>query len=358
MDINSAHIFEDESVLSKATRHPAENTIEHSFNGKITIAGKEYKNYCNCNFLGFGDAELKQAAANASSERVITSSCGKSITQNNLENNLAWFTGYEKATVFSSYNALTSDIFEALLNNKDAVIFDENINYSLLKGIRLCKTSSSRFAHNDISDLEKQLIINQGKRLRIIVTQGIFSVKGDCADVKEILRLARSYNAVTLIDDSFGLGTCGKSGIGTDEFFGLTAGFDIKICSMQNALCCSSGAFVASDKNIIDLILLRSKSYKTDLSMSESNLFKAFFTLEEIKKSSLRADKMRYQTDKIYNMLKEKGLNPFKSIAGIVSYTTDKNEITAMEEVKSLGFVCPLFKTGKTLTVSMRISAV
>ena len=162
-----------------------------------------------------------------------------------FEKQLIDFLHVKDTAIFPSYNGISADILENILNTEDAIIYDENINPALIRGVRICKADKIRYHHNDMDKLEEALKMTQMRRLRIIVTDGIFYDLGDCANLSAIKKLAEHYNALVLLDDSFGFLTCGKNGHGSDELCGVKNFADIKLINMQNSLCLSNGAIVS-----------------------------------------------------------------------------------------------------------------
>ncbi len=172
-----------------------------------------------------------------------------------MESKLSTLLGTDATILFPScFDANTGNVFEVLLDQGDAVISDELNHASIIDGIRLCKATRYRFKNRDMADLEAQLIAAQGARRTLIVTDGVFSMDGSFAPLKEICDLADKYEAMVMVDDSHAVGFIGASGAGTPEMFGVRDRVDIISGTLGKALGGASGGYIASHQEIIDLV--------------------------------------------------------------------------------------------------------
>lgn len=224
-------------------------------------------NFCANNYLGLsshpavveaGKKSLDTHGAGLSSVRFI---CGTQDIHKELEEKIARFHGREDAILYISCFDANAGIFEVLLKPEDAVISDELNHASIIDGIRLCKAQRLRYKHRDMADLEKHLKISQHHRQRLIATDGVFSMDGNVAPLKEICALAEKYKALVFIDECHATGFFGKTGRGTEEYFGLDGKVDIINSTLGKALGGAAGGYTAGPKELIDLLRQRSRPY-------------------------------------------------------------------------------------------------
>ncbi|XP_012263325.2 2-amino-3-ketobutyrate coenzyme A ligase, mitochondrial [Athalia rosae] len=235
---------------------------------EIRVAnGKNVLNFCANNYLGLSNNEEVVAAAKAaldeygaglSSVRFI---CGTQKIHKDLENKLSTFHGRQDTILYASCFDANAGIFETLLTADDAVISDELNHASIIDGIRLCKAKRFRYKHRDMVDLEQKLQESSSSRLRLIATDGIFSMDGTVAPLSKIVELAKKYNALTFVDDCHATGFFGKTGRGTEEYFDLLGKIDIINSTLGKALGGAAGGYTTGPKELIDLLRQRSRPY-------------------------------------------------------------------------------------------------
>lgn len=244
-----------------------ERVITSKQGREITVGKKKYLNFCANNYLGLsGRKELVDAGKKAlnkwgfglSSVRFI---CGTQEVHKDLEKKIAGFMGYEDAILYSSCFDANTGLFQAILTDQDAVISDELNHASLIDGIRLCKAERFVYKNSDLKDLEEKLILNKGKRLRMIVTDGVFSMEGGIAKVKEICDLADKYDALVVMDDSHATGFMGKTGRGIHELAGVKNRIDFITSTFGKAMGGASGGFIVSSKQNVEFLRQRSRNY-------------------------------------------------------------------------------------------------
>ncbi|MBI5545103.1 MAG: glycine C-acetyltransferase [Deltaproteobacteria bacterium] len=234
---------------------------------EIQVGGKKVLNFCANNYLGLSShPDVLAAARKALDERGYGMSsvrfiCGTQDAHRDLEKKLAGFFGYEDTILFSSCFDANGGVFEALLGEQDAIISDALNHASIIDGIRLCKAERFRYANGDMAELETHLKATQGKRLRMIATDGVFSMDGYLAKLDEICALAEKYEAMVMVDDSHASGFVGKTGRGTPEHYGVTAKIDVMTSTMGKALGGAAGGFVAAKQEIVDLLRQRARPY-------------------------------------------------------------------------------------------------
>jgi len=227
----------------------------------------EVLNFCANNYLGLANnTELITAAKNAltrhgfgmASVRFI---CGTQDIHKKLEKTISDFFNTDDAILYTSCFDANGGLFETILSAEDAVISDTLNHASIIDGIRLCKAQRYRYANNDMIDLEKKLRETQNSRLRLIATDGVFSMDGTIAKLDKIVELAEKYDALVMVDDSHATGFVGKTGRGSGEYKGVLNKIDIITSTLGKALGGASGGFTTGRKEIIELLRQRSRPY-------------------------------------------------------------------------------------------------
>jgi len=224
-------------------------------------------NLCANNYLGLANhPEIVQAAMDGlkshgygmASVRFI---CGTQDLHKRLETAVSGFLGTEDTILYSSCFDANGGLFESLLDERDAVISDALNHASLIDGIRLCKAKRFRYAHSDMGELEGRLQESRSSRLRLIATDGVFSMDGDLARLDRIVELAERYDAVVVVDDSHATGVLGPHGRGTPAHFGLADRVDIVTSTLGKTLGGATGGFTSGKAEIVELLRQRSRPY-------------------------------------------------------------------------------------------------
>nr|XP_046186676.1 2-amino-3-ketobutyrate coenzyme A ligase, mitochondrial [Oncorhynchus gorbuscha] len=224
-------------------------------------------NFCANNYLGLsshpqvveaGIEALNKYGAGLSSVRFI---CGTQDIHKDLEQKLAQFHEREDCILYASCFDANAGLFEVLLGPDDAVLSDELNHASIIDGIRLCRAKRFRYKHMDLNDLETQLKESQSSRLRLVVTDGVFSMDGDMAPLKGICDLAEQYGAMVFIDECHATGFMGPRGRGTDELLGVMDRVHIVNSTLGKALGGAAGGYTVGPKPLIDLLRQRSRPY-------------------------------------------------------------------------------------------------
>jgi glycine C-acetyltransferase len=187
--------------------------------------------------------------------------CGTQDRHRDLERRLAAFFGFEDAILFSSCFDANGGVFEALLGEEDAIVSDALNHASIIDGIRLSRARRLRYAHADMADLEARLVEARDARLRLVVTDGVFSMDGDLARLDEICALAERHRALVMVDDSHASGFVGRTGRGTPEHFGVQGRVDLLTSTLGKALGGAAGGFVAARREVVDLLRQRARPY-------------------------------------------------------------------------------------------------
>ena len=231
--------------------------------------GRELLCMCANNYLGLGNnSRIIEAAKKTYDEKgfgvaSVRFICGTQDIHKKLEKTISSFLGTDDTILYSSCFDANGGLFETILTADDAVISDELNHASIIDGVRLCKAKRFRYKNNNMEDLETQLIAadKEGARIKLIATDGVFSMDGIICDLKGICDLADRYHALVMVDDSHAVGFVGKTGRGTAEYCGVQGRVDIITGTLGKALGGASGGYTSGRKEIIDLLRQRSRPY-------------------------------------------------------------------------------------------------
>jgi glycine C-acetyltransferase len=295
--------------------YKTERIITSPQESHIGIAGgRQVLNMCANNYLGLADHPALIAAAKQAldshgfgmaSVRFI---CGTQDIHKDLEDALTRFLGTEDTILYPSAFDANGGLFETLLGPEDAVISDELNHASIIDGIRLCKAQRLRYKHNDMADLEARLNEAKDARLRLIATDGCFSMDGTIADLGAICDLAEKYGALTMIDDAHATGFLGRTGRGTHEYRGVMGRIDIITGTLGKALGGASGGFTSARKRIVELLRQRSRPYLFSNSVAPHIVAATIKALQLLTESTELRDKLEENTNYFRSALTERGL--------------------------------------------------
>src|ERR1700733_459022 len=224
-------------------------------------------NFCANNYLGLSSHPKVTAAAKAAIDRwgfglsSVRFICGTQELHKELEAKVSAFLGTEDAILYSSCFDANGGLFETLLGEEDAIISDALNHASIIDGVRLCKAERHRYANGDMGELEAALKATSHKRLRMIATDGVFSMDGFIAKLDQICDLAERYGAMVMVDDSHATGFVGKTGRGTPEHCGVMGRVDVITSTLGKALGGAAGGFTTGRKAIVELLRPRSRPY-------------------------------------------------------------------------------------------------
>jgi glycine C-acetyltransferase len=244
-----------------------ERVLEGPQGGVVEAGGREVINLCANNYLGLANHPAVRAAAQRSLDTYgygmasVRFICGTQETHKELERRLARFLGMQDVILYSSCFDANGGLFETLLDERDAVISDALNHASIIDGIRLCKAQRLRYANSDMGELEARLQESAGARTRLIATDGVFSMDGYIARLREICDLAERYDALVMVDDSHATGFMGATGRGTPEHCGVAERIDILTGTLGKALGGGSGGYVAARREVIEWLRQRSRPY-------------------------------------------------------------------------------------------------
>jgi glycine C-acetyltransferase len=279
-----------------------------------TAEGQEVLNLCANNYLGLADHPEVIEAAKVALERwgfglaSVRFICGTQEIHNELETALTRFHRTEATILYGSCFDANGGLFETLLSSQDAVISDELNHASIIDGIRLCKAQRYRYRHGDLNDLETKLKEAQGTRFRLIATDGVFSMDGTIANLKEICDLAEKYSSLVMIDECHAAGFLGKTGRGTPEYHGVMDRIDIITGTLGKALGGGSGGYVTGRQAIVDLLRQRSRPYLFSNSLTPCTVAASIKAIEIASRSTELRDRLEENTQFFRSGLVESGL--------------------------------------------------
>ena len=245
----------------------SEKVITASQGAKVATTDGEALNFCANNYLGLADdPEVLEAVRKGmethgfgmASVRFI---CGTQDIHKELERRLTEFMGAEDTILYTSCFDANTGLFETLLGPEDALISDSLNHASIIDGVRLCRAQRKIYQHADMADLKERLKETQDARFRLIATDGVFSMQGDLAPLKEICDLADEYDALVMVDDSHATGFVGPNGRGTPEEMGVIDRVDVVTSTLGKALGGASGGFTTGKKEIVAVLRQRSRPY-------------------------------------------------------------------------------------------------
>ena len=302
----SQHITAQLEGIRAAGTYKRERTLTTP-QGTIVRAnggGSGVLNLCANNYLGLAQhPKVRQAAHEAlehwgyglASVRFI---CGTQGVHKELEASLSEFLGTEDTILYSSCFDANGGLFETLLGPEDAVISDELNHASIIDGIRLCKATRHRYKNCDMVDLEAKLIEahTQGARFKLIATDGVFSMDGHIAPLKEICDLADKYQALVMVDDSHAVGFMGKRGRGTHEHCGVMDRIDILTGTLGKALGGASGGYTSGRKEVVELLRQRSRPYLFSNTLAPCIVGGSIAALDLLRQSTRLRDQLEVNT--------------------------------------------------------------
>ena len=348
-DIEKIGLFKEE----RAIKTPQGTDI-------ITEDHKNAYNMCSNNYLGLSNhPKLIQAAKSAldnygygmASVRFI---CGTQDLHLILEKQISDFFGTEDTILYSSCFDANGGLFETIFSREDAIISDELNHASIIDGIRLSKANRFRYKNNDMENLEKKLIEAKSSRLKVIATDGVFSMDGQIAKLDKIVLLAEKYDAMVMVDDSHATGFIGTKGRGTAEHFGVMDKIDIFTSTLGKAVGGASGGFTTGKKEIIDLLRQKSRPYLFSNSIAPSVAAASIEALKIIKKDNRLKNTLEKNTLYFREKMSKNGFNILEGthpIVPIMLYDAKKAKIMSSklldEGIYVIGFYYPVVPKNK-----------
>jgi len=348
-DIKASGMYKEERVLTTPQSKKISTTLK-----------PEVINMCANNYLGLADnAEIIEEAKASyekwgfglSSVRFI---CGTQDIHKQLENKMSEFLKMDDTILYTSCFDANTGLFETLLGAEDAIISDEMNHASIIDGVRLCKANRFRYKNNNMEDLKTQLEAAKDCRIKLIVTDGVFSMDGIIADLKAVCDLADQYDALVMVDDSHAVGFVGKTGRGTHEYCDVFGRIDIITGTFGKALGGASGGYTSARQEIVDLLRQRSRPYLFSNTLAPAIVCGSLKTIDMLLKSTEKRDALEENTKYYRQLLKENNFDIIDGVHPIVPIMFyDEKKATEMAakmyemNVYVIGFTYPVVPKGK-----------
>ena len=289
-----------------------ERIIDTAQESEIGVNGKKVLNFCANNYLGLANNnEIRKAAMQAIEEwgfglGSVRFICGTQTIHKELEHSVSNFLDKEDTILYSSCFDANGGLFETILSEEDAVFSDELNHASIIDGIRLCKAQKYRYKNCNMNDLEDKLSQSDA-RVKLIVTDGVFSMDGTIAPVDKIVDLANQYNALVMVDDCHATGFIGSNGKGSGEYCGVLEKVDIISSTFGKALGGASGGFISASKNIVDTLRQKSRPYLFSNSLAPALVVACLKALEIINSNKSLISSLHENTSYFRKRIKEIG---------------------------------------------------
>lgn len=288
--------------LKQEGLYKSERVISSQQQALVTVGGHKVINLCANNYLGLandptliaaGQAALQKYGYGMASVRFI---CGTQSPHKQLEQKISQYLGMEDTILYSSCFDANGGLFETLLGEEDAIISDALNHASIIDGVRLSKAQRFRYANNDMTDLEKQLIAAKNARFRLIATDGVFSMDGIIANLAAICELAEKYDAMVMVDDSHAVGFMGETGRGTPEYCGVADKIDIITGTLGKALGGASGGYTSANAVVVDWLRQRSRPYLFSNTLAPVIAETSIAVLDKLTSSNSLAKKLHHNS--------------------------------------------------------------
>ncbi len=332
---------------------------------------RQVLNFCANNYLGLSNDPRVVAAAKASYDRwgyglsSVRFICGTQELHKRLESRISRFLGTDDAILYGSCFDANGGLFETLLDENDAIISDELNHASIIDGVRLCKARRLRYRNCDLGDLEARLIEAKSARVRLIATDGVFSMDGTIAPLDGICELADRYDAVVMVDDSHATGFLGRLGRGTHEFRGVMGRVDILTGTLGKALGGASGGYTAARREIVELLRQRSRPYLFSNTLAPAIAATTLAVLDILESSTELRDRLMGNARYFRSGMIERGFDipggadghPIVPIMlGDASLATRMASMMLDEGIYVIGFSYPVVPKGKA-RIRVQLSA-
>ena len=366
------HLQNELNTIQQNGLFKKERIITSPQGAEITIStGEKVLNFCANNYLGLSShPEVVQAAKDAldshgfgmSSVRFI---CGTQDIHKQLEQKIAEFYGTEDTILYAAAFDANGGVFEPLLGEEDAIISDSLNHASIIDGVRLCKAARYRYENNNMNELEQQLIkANQeGRRFKLIVTDGVFSMDGIVASLDKICDLADKYDAMVMVDECHAAGFIGATGKGTLEAKSVMGRVDIITGTLGKALGGAMGGYTTAKKEIIELLRQRSRPYLFSNSLAPSIVGASLKVFELLEKDTTLRDKLEWNTNYFKKGMKAAGFDIIdgdSAIVPVMLYDAKLSQLMADELLKKgvyvIGFFFPVVPKDKA-RIRVQLSA-
>ena len=362
-DIRNAGIYKEERFIHSS--QAADIDVEFPDGAKV----RKVINMCANNYLGLSShPEVIKAAHNGLDRRGYGMSsvrfiCGTQDIHRELENKVTEFLGTEDTILFPSCMDANAGVFEAILTSEDVMISDRLVHASIIDGMRLCSAQHDTFKHSNMEHLEEKLLLHADKRIKLVITDGVFSMDGDIARLDEMVKLCEKYGAMILVDDSHSSGFIGRTGRGTHEYCNVVGKIDIITTTFGKALGGASGGCVSGRKEIVAMCRQKARPYlfsNTIAPVIVSGVLKVF---EILSASTERRDKLEKNASYWRKGLTEAGFILKEGDSPIIpvmlfnaKLSQDISRDLYAEGIYAIGFFFPVVPNGQA-RIRTQISA-
>ena len=326
----------------------------------IAVQEREVLNLCANNYLGLANHPAVLAAAREALDRwgygmaSVRFICGTQEVHKELESALTDFLGTEDTILYSSCFDANGGFFEALFDDRDAVISDTLNHASIIDGIRLCKARRLRYANRDMEDLERQLRSSTDARYRVIVTDGVFSMDGYLAPLADICELAERHDALVVVDDSHAVGFIGPEGRGSHEHHGVMGRVDAITGTLGKALGGSSGGYVSGRRELVAMLRQRSRPYLFSNSVAPPTVAASLEVLELLRSAGDLRQRLRENTSFFRSRMTELGFDILPGdhpivpvMVGDAARAARMADVMLEKDVYVVGFSYPVVPRGQ-----------
>ena len=326
-------LFKDADLIRAQYLYPYFRVIESGQETEVVLNGKRVLMFGSNSYLGLTNHPRIAEAASAAIKKYGSGCAGSRFLNGTLdlhvelESRLAAYTGKEDAILFSTGFQANLGVLSALSGRADVLLLDEYDHASIIDGSRLSFSRVIKYRHNDMQDLEHRLQMLPANAFKLIVTDGIFSMEGDIANLPAITALAEKYDAAVMVDDAHALGVIGEHGAGTASHFNLTSETDLIMGTFSKSLA-SLGGFVAGDREVIDYLKHKARSLIFSASMTPASTASVIAALDIIEQEPQRIDKLWDNTNHMLLLLQEQGFDTGDTQSPIIPVRIGDNHKT------------------------------
>ena len=370
MNYNNKHYSDVLTSIKEEGLYKKERVISTPQGVEITTHnGEKVLNFCANNYLGLANNPTLIKSAKSAMDKFgfgmasVRFICGTQDLHKVLEEKISEFFGTDDTILYTSCFDANGGLFETILGPDDAVISDSLNHASIIDGIRLCKAKRFRYNNSDMQDLDRKLVEAKDAKIKLIATDGVFSMDGYIAKLDEITQLAEKHNAMVMVDDSHATGFIGNTGRGSAEYHGVMDKVNIFTSTLGKALGGASGGFTTGKKELISLLRQRSRPYLFSNTVAPAIVAAGAEVLDMISSTTRLRDKLEQNTMYFRQRMSESGFDILEGIHPIVPIMlydaiTAQNMATRMlkEGIYVIGFYFPVVPKGKA-RIRVQISA-
>ena len=370
MNSNNKHYSDVLTSIKEEGLYKKERVISTPQGVEITTHnGEKVLNFCANNYLGLANNPTLIKSAKSAMDKFgfgmasVRFICGTQDLHKVLEEKISEFFGTDDTILYTSCFDANGGLFETILGPDDAVISDSLNHASIIDGIRLCKAKRFRYNNSDMQDLDRKLVEAKDAKIKLIATDGVFSMDGYIAKLDEITQLAEKHNAMVMVDDSHATGFIGNTGRGSAEYHGVMDKVNIFTSTLGKALGGASGGFTTGKKELISLLRQRSRPYLFSNTVAPAIVAAGAEVLDMISSTTRLRDKLEQNTMYFRQRMSESGFDILEGIHPIVPIMlydaiTAQDMATRMlkEGIYVIGFYFPVVPKGKA-RIRVQISA-